>query len=578
MKRFKFKLAYKVTSQLEADELVAKLKELGYKGTDKCYIPNLGYEYLVNNASQNVGRYMIADNLTNRELITNKDLFLALAAMVDDEEFYVGEYVAYTDIARRELNMEEYPYVHVYTLYKCLGRRTTPNERYGEFNIFTDSSERSKTSGTRPLYIRKATREEIESHILGNKQEEVMNKEIFGKWNKGDKLGFDTDRIRYRFSTWTSNNYENFIGNNPEYIVVKSQVFNNEEHLCFYSDINKNYYYFMIPKSELISKGILKEEIMEQESVSVTKDNAVVGLKVVRGKDWEWGNQDGNSVGTIIESSSYFPLNSSYLWVRVRWNNGDNHSYRIGYDNKFDLHVAQENKETMNNKDFTVGGNKYLRQALVDELVAEGLVTINTFDVDDQLYPYLCIIGFNNGKISQKRTKEDTHYELPQDYDKAKQAFLDVLKVPEYVEILRDMTPLKKGDICKVSEDGTIESDRYSSLHGKYKYKADEVDRWKPSTKQAYEAQKPKEVKHTITTDNGSHELIISKNKVQLSGYGESVTIAELNRLRDMLNDISIDFPVKVRLRINLGCNEQIKGLSGTVVKEVIDLHNKHFA
>ena len=42
----------------------------------------------------------------------------------------------------------------------------------------------------------------------------------------------------------------------------------------------------------------------------VTKDNAYIGMKVVRGRDWKWGNQDyGSKFGTIKESDLQNLLN-----------------------------------------------------------------------------------------------------------------------------------------------------------------------------------------------------------------------------------------------------------------------------
>ena len=58
------------------------------------------------------------------------------------------------------------------------------------------------------------------------------------------------------------------------------------------------------------------------------------GLRVVRGPDWEWGDQDGGEgfVGTVVgleEGGS----------VIVQWDMGQKCRYRCGRDNKFDLRV-----------------------------------------------------------------------------------------------------------------------------------------------------------------------------------------------------------------------------------------------
>lgn len=60
----------------------------------------------------------------------------------------------------------------------------------------------------------------------------------------------------------------------------------------------------------------------------------VLGLRVVRGPDWEWGDHDGGegSLGTVagLESNGK---------VVVQWDNGQRSRYRCGRDNRFDLRV-----------------------------------------------------------------------------------------------------------------------------------------------------------------------------------------------------------------------------------------------
>lgn len=82
--------------------------------------------------------------------------------------------------------------------------------------------------------------------------------------------------------------------------------------------------------------------------MKVTKDNAVVGLKVVIDKDSEYIEQQREAVyGVIVNSAAHFPAESDYAWVQVNWiaENGKAitcNSYRIGYSNIFDLNVYQE--------------------------------------------------------------------------------------------------------------------------------------------------------------------------------------------------------------------------------------------
>lgn len=62
----------------------------------------------------------------------------------------------------------------------------------------------------------------------------------------------------------------------------------------------------------------------------VTKENHHIGMEVVRGKNWDHGNQDGGSgnIGNII-GSPY--LSNHDYWVKVRWQqNKATNVYRVG--------------------------------------------------------------------------------------------------------------------------------------------------------------------------------------------------------------------------------------------------------
>ncbi|CAB3257193.1 unnamed protein product [Arctia plantaginis] len=62
-----------------------------------------------------------------------------------------------------------------------------------------------------------------------------------------------------------------------------------------------------------------------------------IGAKVVRGKDWKWGDQDGvpggegRVIGELGEDG----------WVRVAWDSGGTNSYRMGKEGKYDLKLAR---------------------------------------------------------------------------------------------------------------------------------------------------------------------------------------------------------------------------------------------
>ena len=63
------------------------------------------------------------------------------------------------------------------------------------------------------------------------------------------------------------------------------------------------------------------------------------GLRVVRGPDWKWGDQDGGEgyAGTVISSSYSGKLGART--VKVLWDTGFKGNYRAGPKGSFDLRV-----------------------------------------------------------------------------------------------------------------------------------------------------------------------------------------------------------------------------------------------
>ena len=59
------------------------------------------------------------------------------------------------------------------------------------------------------------------------------------------------------------------------------------------------------------------------------------GLRVVRGPDWSWGDQDGGEgyVGTVVE------VGQGGGSVVVQWDCGNRCRYRCGEEGKYDLRV-----------------------------------------------------------------------------------------------------------------------------------------------------------------------------------------------------------------------------------------------
>ncbi|RNA37255.1 E3 ubiquitin- ligase MIB2 isoform X2 [Brachionus plicatilis] len=66
-----------------------------------------------------------------------------------------------------------------------------------------------------------------------------------------------------------------------------------------------------------------------------------VGLRVVRGPDWQWGDQDDGEghVGTIVEIGRQGSRTSPEKTVIVQWDSGSRTNYRVGHQGKYDLRI-----------------------------------------------------------------------------------------------------------------------------------------------------------------------------------------------------------------------------------------------
>ena len=64
-------------------------------------------------------------------------------------------------------------------------------------------------------------------------------------------------------------------------------------------------------------------------------------MRVVRGPDWEWNDQDGGegSVGTVVQIGSDAKLSITEPIVLVQWDGGTKANYRVGMDGKYDLRI-----------------------------------------------------------------------------------------------------------------------------------------------------------------------------------------------------------------------------------------------
>ncbi|XP_017775189.1 PREDICTED: E3 ubiquitin-protein ligase MIB1-like [Nicrophorus vespilloides] len=66
-------------------------------------------------------------------------------------------------------------------------------------------------------------------------------------------------------------------------------------------------------------------------------------IKVIRGPNWKWGNQDGGkgTIGTVLEEFS-----DTQNVVVVKWDNGICSNYRAGYDKMYDLRIIDNSQIT----------------------------------------------------------------------------------------------------------------------------------------------------------------------------------------------------------------------------------------
>lgn len=64
-------------------------------------------------------------------------------------------------------------------------------------------------------------------------------------------------------------------------------------------------------------------------------------MRVVRGKDWKWNNQDNGegNVGTIVEIGKNGSTSSPDKTAVVHWDCSTRTNYRIGYQGFYDLRL-----------------------------------------------------------------------------------------------------------------------------------------------------------------------------------------------------------------------------------------------
>lgn len=79
---------------------------------------------------------------------------------------------------------------------------------------------------------------------------------------------------------------------------------------------------------------------LTKKPVILTPRNVVLGAIVCRGKDWDWMNQDTDTKGNRM-NGEIVEVRSSNLWVSVKWEDGNENSYRIGHMGLYDLYLIK---------------------------------------------------------------------------------------------------------------------------------------------------------------------------------------------------------------------------------------------
>jgi len=85
-------------------------------------------------------------------------------------------------------------------------------------------------------------------------------------------------------------------------------------------------------------KWVIRKRKHEPNNMDELASLMVPGTYVVRGRDWNRGNQDGSVDGNPPGSGVIVgPHPGSPGWVQVRWNNGSIYVHRMGYQGFYDL-------------------------------------------------------------------------------------------------------------------------------------------------------------------------------------------------------------------------------------------------
>lgn len=83
--------------------------------------------------------------------------------------------------------------------------------------------------------------------------------------------------------------------------------------------------------------------IPRKGSTKIQFKGLYIGAKVVRGTDWEWGDQDGGPghTGRVIDIKGWDNETSRSV-VKITWSSGNNNVYRVGHNGRVDLKYIED--------------------------------------------------------------------------------------------------------------------------------------------------------------------------------------------------------------------------------------------
>lgn len=110
---------------------------------------------------------------------------------------------------------------------------------------------------------------------------------------------------------------------------------------CYFKDKHK----LQHPFARIDAPG-LKGNIVPKRSISNKMRSLGIfeDATVIRGPDWEYGDQDGGNgkEGTVESTQNYRPDGKERNAVKVTWSNKENNKYKLGYRGKVDLICVEE--------------------------------------------------------------------------------------------------------------------------------------------------------------------------------------------------------------------------------------------